>query len=116
MDQTSITAAGVIDTFLVLLIGVGPKLALVPFVEITASLDAATKRRVLRQMMVTAAAVALILMVLGELLRALLHFTVGSLSIAKALTAAAAIFSKLQAKPLLTETQRLLGQTNLGPP
>ncbi len=81
-DQTSITAAGVIDTFLVLLIGIGPKLALVPFVEITASLDAATKRRVQRQMMVTAATVALILMVLGELLRALLHFTVGSLSIA----------------------------------
>ena len=82
MDHTSITAAGVIDTFLVLLIGIGPKLALVPFVEITSSLDAATKRRVLRQMMVTAATVALILMVLGELLRALLHFTVGSLSIA----------------------------------
>ncbi len=82
MDQTSITAAGVIDTFLVLLIGVGPKLALVPFVEITASLDAATKRRVQRKMLVTAATVALILMVLGELLRALLHFTVGSLSIA----------------------------------
>ena len=61
MDETSITAAGVIDTFLVLLIGVGPKLALVPFVEITASLDTATKRRVLRQMMVTAATVALIL-------------------------------------------------------
>jgi hypothetical protein len=33
MDGTSITAAGVIDTFLVLLIGVGPKLALVPYVE-----------------------------------------------------------------------------------
>ena len=82
MDNTSITAAGVIDTFLVLLIGVGPKLALVPFVEITASLDAATKRRVQRKMLVTAATVALILMVLGELLRALLHFTVGSLSIA----------------------------------
>ena len=82
MDQTSITAAGAIDTFLVLLIGVGPKLALVPFVEITASLDAATKRRVQRRMMVTAATVALILMLLGELLRALLHFTIGSLSIA----------------------------------
>jgi multiple antibiotic resistance protein len=81
-DQTSITAAAVIDTFLVLLIGIGPKLALVPFVEITASLDAATKRRVQRQMMITAATVALILMLLGELLRALLHFTVGSLSIA----------------------------------
>ena len=38
MDQTSITAAGAIDTFLVLLIGIGPKLALVPFLEITAPL------------------------------------------------------------------------------
>ena len=46
MDETSITAAGAIDTFLVLLIGIGPKLALVPFLEITASLDATAKRRV----------------------------------------------------------------------
>ena len=82
MDQTAITAAGVIDTFLVLLIGVGPKLALVPFLEITAPLDAATKRRVQRRMMITAASVAVLLMVLGELLRALLHFSVASLSIA----------------------------------
>jgi multiple antibiotic resistance protein len=82
MDQTSITAAGAIDTFLLLLIGIGPKLALVPFVEITASLDPAAKRQVLRKMMVTASAVALLLIVLGELLRSLLHFTVASLSIA----------------------------------
>ena len=82
MDQTSITAAGAIDTFLVLLIGIGPKIALVPFVEITASLDPGAKQRVLRKMLTTAAAVAVILMVLGELLRALLHFTIGSLSIA----------------------------------
>ena len=82
MDQTSITAAGAIDTFLVLLIGIGPKIALVPFVEITASLDPAAKQRVLRKMLTTAAAVAVVLMVLGELLRALLHFTIGSLSIA----------------------------------
>ena len=82
MDQASVTVAGVIDTFLVLLIGIGPKLALVPFVEITASLDAAAKRRVQRTMLVTAGTVALILIVLGELLRALLHFSIGSLSIA----------------------------------
>jgi small neutral amino acid transporter SnatA (MarC family) len=82
MDSSSITAAGVIDTFLLLLIGIGPKLALVPFLEITASLNAAGKRRVQRQMMVTAATVAVALIVLGELLRSLLHFTVGSLSIA----------------------------------
>jgi small neutral amino acid transporter SnatA (MarC family) len=82
MDETSITAAGVIDTFLVLLIGIGPKLALVPFLEITAPLDTATKRRVQRKMLVTAGTVALALIVLGELLRGLLHFTIGSLSIA----------------------------------
>jgi small neutral amino acid transporter SnatA (MarC family) len=82
MDGTSITAAGVIDTFLVLLIGVGPKLALVPYVEITAALDAATKRRVQRTMMITAGTAALLLIALGELLRGLLHFSVASLSIA----------------------------------
>jgi small neutral amino acid transporter SnatA (MarC family) len=82
MEQTSITAQGVIDTFLVLLIGIGPKIALVPFLQITASLDAETKRRVQRKMLTTAATVAFALIVFGELLRLLLHFTVGSLSIA----------------------------------
>src|SRR5580700_7351357 len=82
MEQASITVPGVIDTFLVLLIGIGPKLALVPYLEITASLDPAVKRRVQRTMLVTAATVALALIVLGELLRTLLHFTIASLSIA----------------------------------
>ena len=82
MKQTDITAMGVIDTFLLLLIGIGPKLALVPLLKITAPLDAATRSRVRRKMLVTAAAVALVLVLLGELLRRLLHFTVESLSIA----------------------------------
>ena len=82
MAESSITAAGAIDTFLVLLIGIGPKLALVPFLEITATLDPATKRRVARKMLNTAAVVAVVLVALGELLRVLLHFTIGSLSIA----------------------------------
>ena len=82
MDQTSITAASAIDTFLVLLIGIGPKLALVPFLTITASLNPAARQQVRRKMLTIAATVALILMVLGELLRALLHFSIGSLSIA----------------------------------
>ena len=50
--------------------------------EITAPLDRATKQRVLRKMLTTAATVAVLLMVLGELLRVLLHFSIGSLSIA----------------------------------
>lgn len=82
MKQTDITAMGVIDTFLLLLIGIGPKLALVPLLKITAPLDPATRSRVRRKMLVTAAAVALVLVLLGELLRRLLHFTVESLSIA----------------------------------
>jgi multiple antibiotic resistance protein len=82
VEQSSITVSGAIDTFLVLLIGIGPKLALVPFLGITASLDPAMKRRVQRKMLVTAATVAVALIVLGELLRTLLHFTIGSLSIA----------------------------------
>lgn len=82
MADTSITANGVIDTFLLLLVGMGPKLALVPFLETTASLDRASKQRVVRKMLTTVAAVAVVLMVLGELLRTVLHFSIGSLSIA----------------------------------
>ena len=82
MKQTDITAMGVIDTFLLLLIGIGPKLALVPLLQITAQLDASTRSRVRRKMLTTAAIVALVLVLLGELLRRLLHFTVESLSIA----------------------------------
>ena len=43
MDHTSIDIYLVIDTFLLLLIGVGPKIALVPFLEVTAEMDPATK-------------------------------------------------------------------------
>jgi multiple antibiotic resistance protein len=58
MDQTSITAAGAIDSFLVLLIGIGPKLALVPFLEISASLDPVARRQVQRKMLTTASPAA----------------------------------------------------------
>ena len=39
MDHTSIDIYLVIDTFLLLLIGIGPKIALVPFLEVTAAMD-----------------------------------------------------------------------------
>ena len=82
MKHTSIDIYLVVDTFLLLLIGIGPKIALVPFVEITAPLDAATKALIVRKMLTTAAVVALILVGLGEFLSRLLHFSTGSLSIA----------------------------------
>ena len=82
MNYTSIDIHLVIDTFLLLLFGVGPKIALVPFVEVTSDMDPATKKLVVRKMLTTAGVVAVILVVLGELLSRLLHFSTGSLSVA----------------------------------
>jgi small neutral amino acid transporter SnatA (MarC family) len=81
VDQ-HVDVALVVDTFLLLLIGIGPKIALVPFLEATASMDADTKRRVSQKMLMTASVVAVILLSLGELLTRLLHFSPGALSVA----------------------------------
>jgi small neutral amino acid transporter SnatA (MarC family) len=75
-------AAFVIDTFLLLLIGIGPKIALVPFLAATAGMPEAVKRRVLRKMMTTAATVAALLLILGGVLTRLLHFSPGALGVA----------------------------------
>lgn len=82
MNHTSVDIYLVIDTFLLLLIGVGPKIALVPFLEVTSEMAPATKALVVRKMITTAGVVAVILVGLGELLSRLLHFSTGSLSIA----------------------------------
>ena len=81
-DLESLDAAFVIDTFLLLLIGIGPKIALVPFLDATADMPEATKRRVLRKMLTTAATVAAVLLILGGLLTRLLHFSPGALGVA----------------------------------
>jgi small neutral amino acid transporter SnatA (MarC family) len=77
----SVDAAAVIDIFLLLLIGVGPKIALVPFLDLTADMPADTKGRVVRKMLTTATAAAVLLLVLGGLLTRLLHFSAGALGI-----------------------------------
>jgi multiple antibiotic resistance protein len=81
MEFKSVDAASAIDIFLLLLIGVGPKIALVPFLEMTADMPAATKGRVVRKMLTTATAAAVLLLVLGGLLTRLLHFSAGALGI-----------------------------------
>ena len=78
----TLDAAFVIDTFLLLLIGIGPKIALVPFLSVTAGMPEAVKRRVLRKMLTTAATVAALLLILGEVLTRLLHFSPGALGVA----------------------------------
>jgi small neutral amino acid transporter SnatA (MarC family) len=81
MKLESLDAEFVIDTFLLLLIGVGPKIALVPFLETTSTMPEATRRRVLRKMLTTAASAAVVLLVLGGLLTRLLHFSPGALGV-----------------------------------
>jgi small neutral amino acid transporter SnatA (MarC family) len=81
-ELESLDAAFVIDTFLLLLIGIGPKIALVPFLNATANMPEAVKRRVLRKMLTTAATVAALLLILGEILTRLLHFSPGALGVA----------------------------------
>ena len=82
MELESLDAAFVIDMFLFLLIGIGPKIALVPFLETTKQMPEATKRRVLRKMLTTATTVAVLLLILGGLMTRLLHFSPGALGVA----------------------------------
>ena len=82
IELESLNATFVIDTFLLLLIGIGPKIALVPFLETTKQMPEATKRRVLRKMPTTAATVAVLLLVLGGLLTRRLDFSPGALGVA----------------------------------
>jgi small neutral amino acid transporter SnatA (MarC family) len=72
----------VFDMFLLLLIGMGPKIALVPFLDLTKEMDGDTQRKVARRMVQTAVTTALILAVLGWFLMRLLHFTPGAANIA----------------------------------
>lgn len=72
----------IFDLFVLLLIGMGPKIALVPFLELTAEMDADTQKKVARQMVRTAVVWALILVLLGWFLMQLLHFTPGAANIA----------------------------------
>ncbi len=72
----------VFDLFILLLIGMGPKIALVPFLDITADMDGETKKKVASTMVRAAVGTALILVVLGGFLMKLLHFSPGAASIA----------------------------------
>jgi len=71
-----------LDIFILLLIGMGPKVALVPFLDLTAGMDSEIQKKVANRMVRTATIVALILLVLGAFLMKLLHFSEAALYIA----------------------------------
>ena len=72
----------IFDLFILLLIGMGPKIALVPFLDLTKGMDSDTQQKLARRMVQTAVTTALILAVLGWFLMRLLHFTPGAANIA----------------------------------
>lgn len=82
MDLSGIDFYLIFDLFLLLLIGVGPKIALVPFLELTQGMEADTQKVVANRMVQTAISTALLLVALGWFLMRLLHFTPGAANIA----------------------------------
>ena len=72
----------IFDLFILLLIGMGPKIALVPFLDLTRDLDGETQKKVAKSMVRTGVGTALILVFLGWFLMRLLHFTPGAANIA----------------------------------
>jgi len=82
MDFSVIDLALVTKLLLLLLIGMGPKIALVPFLEKTKNFDAETQRAVGRRMVVTALITALVLFAFGGLLMRLLHISGGAVAVA----------------------------------
>ena len=85
MDFSVIDVELVLKLLLLLLIGMGPKIALVPFLEKTKQFDAETQRAVGRQMVVTAVVTAVVLFATGALLMRLLHITGGAVAVAGAI-------------------------------
>src|SRR5262252_5340551 len=82
MDFSVINLQLVAKLLLLLLIGMGPKIALVPFLEKTKNLDAETQRAVGRRMVMIAVVTALVLFAFGALLMRLLHISGGAVAIA----------------------------------
>lgn len=72
----------IFDLFLLLLIGMGPKIALVPFLELTQGMEVDTQRQIANRMVRTGVGTALLLVVLGWFLMRLLHFTPGAANVA----------------------------------
>lgn len=82
MEFTPLNLALVVNLLLLLLIGMGPKIALVPFLEKTKRMEPERQREVGVRMVKTAVAAALVIFAVGALLMKLLHVSSGAVSIA----------------------------------
>lgn len=81
MDFSEIDAELVATLALLMLIGMGPKVAFVPFLERTKAMSPEQQREVGRHMVKVAVITALVLFATGALLMKLLHITPGGVAI-----------------------------------
>lgn len=81
MDFDTIDSKLVLTLLLMLLIGIGPKIALVPFLDKTKGMDPDKQREVGKLMVKTAIVSALIVFVAGAFLLKLLHLTSGAVAV-----------------------------------
>jgi multiple antibiotic resistance protein len=82
MDFSVIDLELITKLLLVLLIGMGPKIALVPFLEKTKAFAPEQQRAIGRRMVITAVVAALVVFLTGALLLRLLHITSGAVAVA----------------------------------
>ena len=82
MDLSVINFETVATLLLLLLIGMGPKIALVPFLEKTKKFPPEQQIAIGRRMVITAVVAALAVFVTGGLLLRLLHITTGAVAVA----------------------------------
>lgn len=82
MDFSVIDLELVITLLLLLLIGMGPKIALVPFLEKTKAFSPEQQRAIGRRMVITAVVAAIVVFLTGALLLRLLHITSGAVAVA----------------------------------
>lgn len=82
MDFSVIDLELVVTLLLLLLIGMGPKIALVPFLDKTKGFEPERQRAVGKRMVKTAVATAFVLLLTGGLLMRLLHISSGAVAVA----------------------------------
>ena len=82
MDLSVIGFDQVVTLLLLLLIGIGPKIALVPFLEKTKDMSADQQRAIGKRMVITAVVAAVIVFFTGAFLLKLLHITPGAVAVA----------------------------------
>lgn len=82
MDFSSVNVELVAKLLLLLLIGLGPKIALVPFLDKTKGMSPEEQRATGRLMVRTAVVTALVIFATGAFLMRLLHITSGAVAVA----------------------------------